>query len=372
MMRWLSLTSILVWLLSVALPAWAVSPETVCTALGANCICSEPFEMTDLGSPFNAVWLKPNDTPTGKECTEEDGIPTGYSIAQPHLDVSVSTDATALAALPAGNTVARFLGTPEGYTGILNLGHQFTAANPTGRVALRWYRYYSPGFIFSDEGPGWDPTTGGCHASKIAQSQFSPIVDAHGDTQVAQYGYIATAGWNPSLDCCSTGPGSPGDAATYGPRGTAWLNPATCNYGSTQGGNPTSGNCGWAGAWMRFELVIGNRSGSAGIYYIFYAKNVTHGSPEYVLVDTRVAGGVWTTAAATTLTPPGRVDNMIVNAYRQNTCAGFSGFLYMLAAAWVNDAGQRIGAASEVESGAAPPTPSLIKNIIISGRTLSQ
>jgi hypothetical protein len=318
--------------------------------------------MTALGTPFNSVWYKPNDTPA-KGCTVENGIPPGYSVTRPSLDAQISTDATALSALPGGSSVLRFLSFPEGYTGIASLGHVFSATDPTGRVALRWYRYYSPNFIFSDEGPGWNNSTGaGCHASKIAQGQYNAIVDAHGDTQIAQYGYLASPGWNPSLDCCGSGPVcADGDStcknlmATLTPRGTGWLNPNSCNYGSTQGGNPTSGNCGWAGAWIRFEYIIGHRDGTPGNYYLLYVKNVTHNSPEYLVLDTRVAGSNfaqnWSTAAATALTPPGRVDGISVNAYRQNTCAGWSGFAYMMAAAWASDGGQRIGPAVEVESG---------------------
>lgn len=353
------------------LPAdFSQAAEARCDELGANCICGNQLQGTTLTPLNGGVWWAVNDA-TAKPCNGE-GVPTGIITRDSGggpTDMTSSTDATALSALPAGHSVSRFIRAPEGHVGNFQFGHTLASGDPHARVALRWYRYYSPNFEFASEHIGWlnDGVTG-CHASKIAQSSYGAIIDAHADSMVGQYGYASNPAWSPSLDCCGGGPiCASGDSACSSlmsslmPRGTGWGNVNTCNYGSTSGGPPTSGNCGWGGTWMRFELIIGNATGSPGVYYLFYAKNITTNSAERQLIDTRVPGPnfaqAWTTAAATTLTPPGRIDTLWMNGFRQAQCNGWNGVSHVMMAAWSTDSGQRIGAATEIESGAGGGSP---------------
>jgi hypothetical protein len=278
--------------------------------------------MTGLTS-VQSSWWNPNDSTT-KQCNGEGVSPGGGVVIRNSSDFAISTDATALSRLPAGGTVARFFAGTPGHGGIFYIGHTLSASDPTARAAMRWYRYYSPDFVFANEG--------GCHASKIAQIQYNGIIDAHGDSTPGLYGYQASPGWSPDLDCCGHGPG---EEVSITPR-----------------------SAGWAGSWLRFEVIVGNRSGSPGLYVQMYVKNITTNGPEQKLIDTTIPGPNfaqnWTSQAATQLTPPGRVDSVMVNAYRQDVCPGWDGFSHFMVAAWDTDAGQRIGPAVEVEGGGGP------------------
>src|SRR6267142_1730202 len=142
-------------LLATGLPlqTYAGAPEQRCTALGANCLCSEPLEMTAL-NPVSPSWWDPNDS-TIKQCNGESAsIGSGNAfITRNSSDLQIGSDPTVLAALPSGHQVVRYLKTPEGVTGIFEMGHQLVGV-PLARVAWRWYVYYSPNFIWS--------TNGGC------------------------------------------------------------------------------------------------------------------------------------------------------------------------------------------------------------------
>ena len=73
-----------------------------CTELGANCICSEPLQMTSL--PFiNSTYYNPSDS-TVKECTSE-GSTIGLALVRPTGDLTIGSDPTVLAALPAATPV---------------------------------------------------------------------------------------------------------------------------------------------------------------------------------------------------------------------------------------------------------------------------
>jgi hypothetical protein len=84
-------------------------------------------------------------------------------------------------------------------------------------------------------------------------------------------------------------------------------------------------------------------------------KNVTDNTPEIQIIDSRVPtnyanGFNWGTAQATSLHPTSTVVDMAIDMFR--TCgAGYHGESHFLAAAWSTEAGQRIGAAVEIEGG---------------------
>ena len=140
---------------------YAFGQEARCGALGAACICSEPYQ----GATYtvNSGYYKASDSPTGagKACDSIGGIPNGgWSTFSNIIPVFKSTDATALAALPAGNSVTGFAGNANNYAGTFLAGNYLTASQPHGRTCMRWYRWYSPDYIFADEGATWSATTG--------------------------------------------------------------------------------------------------------------------------------------------------------------------------------------------------------------------
>lgn len=286
--------------------------EARCTELGSNCGCSEPLEATTYDRTV-AQW-DPNDTDT-LECSAE-GFPGG-AIARNVVDVVASTDATALAALPAGNSVARFMRAGDGHLGIFWLGAADTFDDSFSRIAMRWYRYYSPTFQFAGEGS--------CTNSKVTEFNFNSRITVHvEDTTViySTYNYLASDGWSPDVDCCSNGPGPNTEFTTTETKGK----------------------------WWRFEVVMTNREGP-NYRLRMYGKNVTDDEDEVLIIDNHDSG---TTDHST---PPGLMTQMLVNNYRETACTGWYGNLYYMTAGWATDSGQRIGAAEEVEGdGEAGPT----------------
>jgi hypothetical protein len=87
-----------------------------------------------------------------------------------------------------------------------------------------------------------------------------------------------------------------------------------------------------------------------------YLKNITDNGPELKVVDLSQPcpecgpDGGW--APSATLTPPARIDSLVVNLYRQGLCKGWLGVSHYLAAAWDRNAAQRIGPAAEIEAAA--------------------
>src|SRR5438445_289301 len=156
--------------------------------------------------------------------------------------------------------------------------------------------------------------------------------------------------WMPSLDCCNCGPG--------------WANQASID--------PLA-QFTVVGHWYRYEVVLRNQTGAPGAILQAFRKDVTANTPEVKIIDTTVAcAGCGTTqdwtggsGATTALTPPGGSPltaievNLFRNAGTNGSCAGYRAYSYILVAAWGTDAGQRIGAAAEIEGGAVTsPSPS--------------
>src|SRR5437667_10094073 len=80
-----------------------IGDEQRCKNLGANCVCSEPFN-TNVIQRIEPSWFDPIDGVV-KECST--GI-TGAPIERNDNDVFGDNNATALAALPRGNQVSYF------------------------------------------------------------------------------------------------------------------------------------------------------------------------------------------------------------------------------------------------------------------------
>jgi hypothetical protein len=291
---------------------WASNAQTQeqrCTALGANCICSEPLDTTTFaGGPD--FW-NPADSTT-KQCSVE-AASIGGAIVRTSNTITSSADATALAALPPGHTVAHFVRAENDHQGTFFVGNGVPVGASFVRIAARWYIWHTPTFDFKLEGT--------CENSKQAQFDNGALVDYTAGFHT--YNYLT---FNPPVDCCTSGPGP-------------------------DSGVPTSQ---MKGKWWRYEVVMANRSGP-NFQLRMYGKNVTDNGPELTLID--LSGN----SAVSKLTPPGLMSAILSNNHRYSssgTCRGWIGISHYMMAGWTTDAGQRIGGAIEIEAPGSivPPT----------------
>lgn len=319
--------------------------EAACTTLGANCIASEPLNAT--GHAYTKPGINPNDSTT-KQANME-GI-AGAAATRNSNDISwasSASDPTIFAALPSGHSITRVMKGNPGHVGIFWLGARL-GASFTKQAALRMYIYYSPDFVFAGTGGA------ACENHKFfevwSNSGNYNLVSSFGATNASGGGGGAhnfyntiNLPWNHAVDCCNSGPNT---TSNFGPT------PATARRGK----------------WFRAEVVTTNRAGGSspnGFQAQVYLKNITDGTAEQKILDTTGTffSGIEAWGAWDDLTPGEVIHNLTFAAYRQGTCAGFYAFSHMMVAGW-NTTGNRIGAASEVESGtgSVPPTaPSNLK-----------
>jgi hypothetical protein len=285
--------------------------EQRCDELGANCVCSEPFNTaTFVGGPD--FW-NPSDSTT-KECSVE-AASIGGAVVRTSATITGSNDASAIAALPSGHSVNRFLRANDGHTGTFFAGNGTAVSSNFVRLAARWYLYHTSNFEFKLEGS--------CDNSKVMEFDNDARIDYTGGFHT--YNYLR---FNPSVDCCVSGPGPSHNV-------------------------PTSA---MKGKWWRFEAILTNRSGP-NFNVVLYGKNITDNGPELEIINLSNNGSV------ANLTPPSLMSAMITNNHRFGTCNGWLGISHYMMAGWTTNAGQRIGAASEVEGGGAnvtlPSSPTL-------------
>jgi len=289
----------------------AQAEEQRCIALGANCICSEPLNTTTFaGGPD--FW-NPADSIT-KECSVE-AASIGGAIVRTSATITSSTDATAMAALPSGHTMSTFVRANDNHQGTFFVGNGVPVSASFVRLAARWYIWHTPTFDFSLEGS--------CNNSKIAEFNNDSRVDYTAlGTGFHTYNYLT---FNPPVDCCTSGPGP------------------NQNVASSQ----------MKGKWWRFEAVLTNRAGP-NYTMKFYGKNITDNGPELTLIDLSTSGLV------ANLTPPSLMSQILSNNHRFSalgSCQGWLGISHYMMAGWTTNAGQRIGAATEVEGGGGAITP---------------
>lgn len=314
----------------------AYAAEARCTELGANCVCSEPLQAdqyVDYGS--HSHW-NPNDT-ANLECNGE-GLPGAAVVrnsANTVVDLIASSNATALSRLPANHSVARFLAGPQNHQGIWFMGHTMPDDTTFAkRIALRYYIYHSGDYSFSDP---VDPSLG-CNA-KLLQFNSGLLGDVtHGS--IHMYNFTT---WPKPQDCCFEGPGPSGNNLTRDD---------------------------WKNKWWRVEVVMVNRNAaSTGQHWRMqvYLKNVTDGAAEKLVVDTDASGTQLT--PVNPRIPESVMSKLLVNMYRgqnvANQCFGWEGLSHYMVAGWNTDAGQRIGAAKEIEGGGSADTqaPAAPKNL---------
>ena len=146
------------------------------------------------------------------------------------------------------------------------------------------------------------------------------------------YSWTNTPPWNlgAGFDCCWFGPGPTNVQGTY-----------------------TSSR--FRGKWFRFEVIVRNTLTTGGPTILeIYRKNVTDNTPEEKIIDTSMptsqpVGQQWGTTQATTLKPGRQVNEIWFDLFRRDVCSGYVGVSHIMGAAWATDAGQRIGAAAEIE-----------------------
>jgi hypothetical protein len=209
------------------------------------------------------------------------------------------------------------------------IGHKLSGGDPKARIAVRFYKYYS-------SSPAYDWVGGAClNSNKIAQGGWNgagsggPMFTETAGTW-SFYDINTAYGFNQSVDCCD-GPG-PGESAT---------GPALSTL---------------RGKWIRYEAIFVNATTTGTTSFEWYMKNVTDNTAEIRLVDSTQSNGSgigkWSTTNASTLAfSSNPLDELDINMFRNGTCAGSASFSHYMVAAWSSNAGQRIGAATEIEGG---------------------
>jgi len=204
--------------------------ERRCNELGENCVCSEPLNgtLTRIGPS----WYNPDDSET-KECMVEIPGGKGAAIARNIDDLRPTNEASILGALPAGHKISTVIRAPEKHAGLWFLGHYFGDDQKfVKRLAVRWYRYYSPNYEMSS----WDSST--CE-------QRGKITEAHVNFTSVGAGFTAYNfyNWTPNgRDCC--------------------------NY--VQSSYPTISQL--KGKWWRIEYVMINRNGPGAQFTLVSEK----------------------------------------------------------------------------------------------------
>lgn len=297
------LTALLAVLMSPPPPS---AEERRCSELGANCVCSEPLNGTlrRIGSS----WYNPDDSKTLECSVENFSIPElrGAALTRNSDDLVAAKESSILGALPAGHRINTVVRAPERYSGLWFVGHYFGDDKKfLKRMAVRWYRYYSPNYEISP-------------ADNPACDQRGKITEAHINytsfgTGFTAYNFLK---WTPNgRDCCS----------------------------ETQTAYPTVNQL--RGKWWRFEYVMTNRNGP-GHNSRLYVTNVTDRRPEQLIHDfSRL--NFWSPQ----FTPPSPVRELRISQYTQGTCAGFAAISHFMVGGWDTDSEQRIGPAYEIEGG---------------------
>lgn len=319
---------LLVALMLFASSAWAATDEEQwCRDNPTICLCSEPLNTTGYTVEVSNWGWDPDDS-TRKPCSYE-GL--GVFIDS-QVGFSGSNNSTILNALPAGHSVSYVLKGPAGHTGQWFLGHNATGSDPTAHVAWRMYVYFSSDYQWHN---------GSCtNSGKLTQVGTVGMITTNGNGSYGLYSFGANGNFTPSNpDCCSKGPG-------YEAGSDSAINQDTLT-----------------GKWWRVEAHLIKRnatSGSPGLQFRMYMKDVSNNGTEYKVIDTSVAcstancgpGTGWVSPDYTTnFAPPSTLTGMWFDYFRNGTCSGYAAASHYVAAAWSSDSGQRIGAASEIEGG---------------------
>lgn len=353
----------------LALVVWvtsALAQEQWCTNNAANCVCSEKLQHTSYTVPWYdgyAIQLLGTD-PNDYQCQMLSGAGSVVAKYQPvyfdQRDITIGSDPAILALLPNRNSalMVRYLRPSYSNMGwgggssmsTFYLGHFYITLGSAKRLALRWYEYHSPDYELAEQG------SNGCSNGKTTwfgeaggMGPRAAMMTASGATPTSyMYAYTRANGWESSY-------------ADY------W-------YAFHQGYAPRPGSAvnynSMRGKWTRMEQIIRRPravdSATSGFDTSLYMTNVTDGGTtvEDIRLSSgctgcQIVGGVnnqnftWTTAFRNTFD----IQDIHVENYRaaENApnigCAGWMAYAYVAVAKWDTDAGQMIGAASEIEGG---------------------
>jgi hypothetical protein len=338
----------------------AVVMEQWCTDNASNCLVSDPFQSESYdrqswdggGANFLGVDVQEPGAKPGSNnlLGEEDssiGVGGNNTFA---TTLAISTDSAILNLLPSRDTskVARFLrhgadNLGGNQSGTYRFGHMTIPLGTTvKRMAMRWYSYYSSDFQWANQGS--------CTNGKIA--------------------HIAQTAWGTSPFVTLTVHGSSTSMYTF-QSDLGWTWDGHSGWGGFDSGKAPRPGSGvdvttWRGKWFRHEIVVSNPreadATASGFDYSYFVKNVTNGTSE--VEDQRltgtctscfhepIAGGaIDYNGSSGNIYPSEDIRGLHTEFYRAGTCNGWLGWLYLAMATWTTDAGQRIGAASEVEGG---------------------
>jgi hypothetical protein len=338
--------------LAVGLIALALSPTVVlaavearCNELVANCICSEPMN-TNSYTLMSGSWYNPADTSgSDKMCTFITGLPgslidRGSPVGPAPTGVN---SGEIWNALPSGHGRTFVAKMNEGHTGQLFIAGQVPGGSPTARREHRLYVYYSPNFIFSNDGV--------ClNSGKVFQfsEQASGLAQWEGSWHMHAFGTGLWGAVPNGYDCCYIAPGQSAQAQA--------MTAAT-----------------FRGKWWRYSAIYRNLPGPQLILE-FYMKDITTGAPEFLVFTTAVTqagqpgGDNWTTTQVNGLSLSSSFWFSMYDLFRNGGCAGYNGFANYMIAAWSTDAGQRIPASLDMEGGGGGGTspPSAPINLTVS------
>jgi hypothetical protein len=332
--------------------------EQRCTDLGSNCLAADAFQHTSYSFESDAYWLgnlsnaKPfrwHDGNWSSNDTSMSAVPGTFG-----THFVIETDTTILNLLTSRDTSAttRFIRRPDGHTSHHVFGMNVIDVTNVRRMALRWYQYHTANFQW--EGMG------SCTNGKIAHIDGSSTwgtdpfitITIHGGTATSAYSIGSPYQWTWTSHA-------------------SWAGFASGSAPRPSGEGGVSPSSEWAGKWTRHEIVVRNpKSTDAQTYgfdYSYFVKVVPDGGPgefDGEVEDQRLTGvctGCYDNPFGTggqnwdgstgKIYPNTDVVNLHTEFYRAGTCNGWNGFFYALLATWSTDAGQRIGAAYEVEGG---------------------
>jgi len=295
---------------SVSLPA--VAAEQRCNELGANCVCSEPLNTSSYAASGSNGW-NPADSTT-KECNG--GRPLWVQ-----SDWSASS-ASGLGLPSAVQYVAK-RGPETGSDSTQLTGNAAQTTSATRRTCVRFYTRYSADYQAKNL-----PI---CQANKFSEFGFGGSNALfHWDWAESGAERFTIINWDANGD-----------------------NAADASYNLSRPGPLTIEGC--RSQWCYVEMCAsGNIKAGTGIYAEGHVRGLTDGKR----VD-------WNKTYIGKACPAGNCSGgdlssvMIVNAYRQNTCAGSRYISHAMQAQWDTDSGQFIGPAYEVEGGGSttPPPP---------------
>lgn len=348
-----------------------MSTEARATALGANCIVCDDCQNTTYslaggGSNYGVFYGDQAGSKRGRmeglDGTFEAIFNTASSVFSDSF--AISTDSTILNLAPSRDAAkfVRFLrhsgNSYDTQASTYNFGHDNLSLGSAKRLALRWYSYHAPNYEWAYDG------STGCNNGKIAHSSN---------------GYNTT----PLMTLTTHGGGTGGNTSLYSFKdpGWDWL---WSGHATWEGFDPGSGprpgspvSCyNYRGKWFRHEVIVVNphAADSGGYDFEYWVKNITDGTAE--VCDIKFSSGCSGCLALggpnftwdSSIKPDANMISLHTCFYRAadggTDCLGWQGWAYLLLAKWDTDAGQRIGAADEVEGGTGGSTLSLMGQIL--------